>query len=183
LLLNQGVTVTNVDIVVGSRGSNSEEDSVIWRNKTSSVFRFTSLILASSGQVQESDSFFFLSLFGRSIAKSTGTQHRVALVRTDVSDECIANIIRMKRISEPGSALAVTSSKSHTASQLIRRHSSKSPPWKPQIIHSISWLDSVAETYCVSCEVRTRILYPRRRHSIHRRGNLKSYIAITGWTL
>jgi hypothetical protein len=29
LLLNQGVTVTNVDIVVGSRGSNSEEDSVI----------------------------------------------------------------------------------------------------------------------------------------------------------
>jgi hypothetical protein len=45
------------------------------------------------------------------------------------------------------------------------RHSSKSLPRKPQISHSINRLGSVAETYCVSCEVRTGILYPRRRQS------------------
>jgi hypothetical protein len=31
----------------------------------------------------------------------------VALVRTDVSEECIASIIRVKRISESGTTLAV----------------------------------------------------------------------------
>jgi hypothetical protein len=35
--------------------------------------------------------------------------HHVALVRTDVSEERIASIIRVERISELGTALAVTS--------------------------------------------------------------------------
>jgi hypothetical protein len=35
--------------------------------------------------------------------------HRVALVRTDVSEELGASIIRVPRIGEPGISLAVTS--------------------------------------------------------------------------
>jgi hypothetical protein len=37
---------------------------------------------------------------------------RVALVRTDVSEECIAYIIRVTRMSELGTTLAVTSNRS-----------------------------------------------------------------------
>jgi hypothetical protein len=43
--------------------------------------------------------------------------HRVALVRTDVSDELSASIIRVTRIGELGTLLLrnVSSNKSHTA--------------------------------------------------------------------
>jgi hypothetical protein len=40
---------------------------------------------------------------------SSGMLRRVALVRTDVSDELIASIIRVTRIGEIGKTLAVTS--------------------------------------------------------------------------
>jgi hypothetical protein len=50
---------------------------------------------------------------------SSGMLRRMALITTDVSEEVIASI--------------------------IRRHSSESPPWKPQILHSINRLSSVAE--------------------------------------
>jgi hypothetical protein len=43
---------------------------------------------------------------------STGMLRRVPLVRTDVSDECIASIIRVTRLGELGTALAVTSNRS-----------------------------------------------------------------------
>jgi hypothetical protein len=36
--------------------------------------------------------------------------------------------------------------KKHTVSHPRRRHCSQSPPWKPQILHSINRLGSVAET-------------------------------------
>jgi hypothetical protein len=53
-----------------------------------------------------------------------------------------------------------------------------------QILHRINWLDSVAETLCVSCDIRAGFYIPQDDilHS-HRRENLKSYIALTGWTL
>jgi hypothetical protein len=38
---------------------------------------------------------------------SSGMLHRVALVRTDVSEECSAFIIRMTRVGEVGITLAV----------------------------------------------------------------------------
>jgi hypothetical protein len=38
---------------------------------------------------------------------SSGMLHRVALVRTDVSEELSASIIRVTRIGEPGTMLAV----------------------------------------------------------------------------
>jgi hypothetical protein len=41
---------------------------------------------------------------------SSGMLHRVALVRTDVSEKCIASIIRVIRIGELGT-LAVTSNR------------------------------------------------------------------------
>jgi hypothetical protein len=41
---------------------------------------------------------------------SSGTLRRVALVRSDVSEECSAYIIRVTRIGELGTTLAVTSS-------------------------------------------------------------------------
>jgi hypothetical protein len=43
---------------------------------------------------------------------SSGMLHRVALVRTDVSEEFSASIIRVTRIGELGIASAVTSSRS-----------------------------------------------------------------------
>jgi hypothetical protein len=43
---------------------------------------------------------------------SSGMLRRVALVRTDISDEGIASIIRVTRIGEIGTTLAVTSSRS-----------------------------------------------------------------------
>jgi hypothetical protein len=56
---------------------------------------------------------------------SSGVLRRVALVRTDFSEECIASIIRVTRIGKLGTTLAVTinrhtlrcvgSYKSHTA--------------------------------------------------------------------
>jgi hypothetical protein len=45
---------------------------------------------------------------------SSGTLHRVALVRTDVSEELSASIIRVTRISELGKTLAVTSKRRNT---------------------------------------------------------------------
>jgi hypothetical protein len=49
-------------------------------------------------------------------------------------------------------------------------------------LHSINRLGSVAETQCVSCEVRTGILYPRNVIlPSHRRENIKSYsLLLTG---
>jgi hypothetical protein len=44
---------------------------------------------------------------------SSGMLHHVALVRTDVSEELSASFIRMTRIGELGTALAVTSNR-HT---------------------------------------------------------------------
>jgi hypothetical protein len=50
---------------------------------------------------------------------SSGMLRRVALVRTDVSEECSAFIIRVTRISELGTTLAVTSNR-----RTLRRNTS-----------------------------------------------------------
>jgi hypothetical protein len=49
--------------------------------------------------------------------------HRVALVRTDVSEELSASIIRVTRIGELGKTLAVTSNRHHC-----------------EVLHSVRWL-------------------------------------------
>jgi hypothetical protein len=73
---------------------------------------------------------------------------RVALVRTDVSEEIFAFIIRVTKIGELGTMLAVTSNR-------------RTLP---------------------SCELSVNIPEYTILHS-HRRENLKTYIALTGWDL
>jgi hypothetical protein len=72
---------------------------------------------------------------------SSGMLRRVALVRTDVSEEHIASFNRVTRIGELGTTLVVTSN-----GRTLRNI-------PEDILHS------------------------------HRRENLKSYIALTGWGL
>jgi demethoxyubiquinone hydroxylase (CLK1/Coq7/Cat5 family) len=50
---------------------------------------------------------------------SSGMLHRVALVRTDVSEELSASIIRVTRIGELGATLAVTSNRSKLRSNTM----------------------------------------------------------------
>jgi hypothetical protein len=64
---------------------------------------------------------------------SSGMLHRVAFVRTDVSEALSASIIMATRIGEPGTTLAVTSNRS-----TLRRNKTAFfivTAWKPQILH------------------------------------------------
>jgi hypothetical protein len=93
----------------------------------------------------------------------------VALVRTDVSEERIAFIIRVTRTGEPGTMFVVSvttnivlipvtlmmmryappnagSYKSHMASHPRRRHSSQSLLCKPQILHKIIGFKEIKNT-------------------------------------
>jgi hypothetical protein len=80
---------------------------------------------------------------------SSGVLHNEAVLGTDVSEERITSIIRLTRICELGTTLAVTSN----WRRLRRNTISHSNITEDNILHS------------------------------HRRGNLKSYIALTGWAL
>jgi hypothetical protein len=53
---------------------------------------------------------------------STGMLRRVALVRTDVSEELIASIIRVTRIGELGTTLAITSNRASVLTRATRRN-------------------------------------------------------------
>jgi hypothetical protein len=55
---------------------------------------------------------------------------RVALVGTDISDERIASIIRVTKIGELGTTLAVTSNLKHPAKKYSVRFSHKTPFFK-----------------------------------------------------
>jgi hypothetical protein len=86
---------------------------------------------------------------------------RVILVRTDVAEERIAFIIRAIRIAELGTTLAVASNRSTlTLMEAIR----------------------CSETSVLTGVTQRNISEDSVRHS-RRRDNLKSYIALTGWTL
>jgi hypothetical protein len=60
---------------------------------------------------------------------SSGTLHRVALVRTDVSEIPSASFIRVTRIGELGATLAVTSNR-RTLRRNTKVHRFLSPWWK-----------------------------------------------------
>jgi hypothetical protein len=114
---------------------------------------------------------------------SSGNLRRVPLVKTDVSEACIASFIRMTRIGELGT-LAVTSNRS-----TLRRNMC-SVLWLLVTAKVLSSpiLTLMMETIRSSkTSVLTRVT---RRHipeddflHSHRRENLKSYIALTGWDL
>jgi hypothetical protein len=89
----------------------------------------------------------------------------VALVRTDVSDECFASIIRTTRIGEL--RLLVTANIVPSSGIFVT-----------QMMEAIR----SSETSVLTRATRHHIPEDGILHS-HRRENLKSYIALTGWTL
>jgi hypothetical protein len=84
---------------------------------------------------------------------TSGTIHRVALVKTDVSEESNASIIRVKLIVNLGAMLL----------QLLAT-------------------DNVHSSTILTTATRRNIPEYGIIHT-HRRENLKSYIALTGWAL
>jgi hypothetical protein len=92
---------------------------------------------------------------------SSGMLRRVALVRTDVSEERSASIIRVTRFGELGPS-AVTS--------------------LPILVTLMMEALSSSDTSVPTRATRRNIPEDDILHS-YRRENLKSYIALTGWTL
>jgi hypothetical protein len=95
---------------------------------------------------------------------------RVALVRTNISKARIASIIRVTRINELGTTLAVTGNR-----RMLRRNT------KYLVTLMMEALDS-NETSVLTRATRRNKPEDGILHSDSRE-NLKSYIALTGWTL
>jgi hypothetical protein len=89
---------------------------------------------------------------------SSGMLRRVALVRTDVSEGLSSSFIRLTRIGELGTTLALTSNR-----RTLRRNT--------------KGVLSSSETKVLTTVTRRNIPEDIILHS-HRRENLKSYIAI-----
>jgi hypothetical protein len=98
---------------------------------------------------------------------SSGLLSRVGLVRTDISEERLACIFKVTTIDELRTTLAVTSNRStlRDVPEVGVLHSHRR---ETSNLNDIKRLSSVAETQCVSGEVRTVFLYSRRRqYSMH----------------
>jgi hypothetical protein len=91
---------------------------------------------------------------------------RVDLVRTDVSEEPRASIIRVTRIGELGTTLALTSNR-----RTIRRNA------LCIIVTRLREVLRSSVTWFITKETRRNIQEDAIHHS-HRRENLKSYIVI-----
>jgi hypothetical protein len=102
---------------------------------------------------------------------SSSMLHHVAIVRTDVSVELRASIIRVTRIGELGTMLAVTSNR-----RTLQRNSS--PFLVALMMEALSSSETSVLTKATQCNVPEDGIL----HS-HRCESLKSYIALTGWTL
>jgi hypothetical protein len=104
----------------------------------------------------------------------------VALVRTDVSEELIAFIIRVTRIGELGTTLAVTSSiSSQRASVLVTVNVASS---SPSLVTLKMEAISSSETSVLTRATRRNIPEDGILHT-HRHENLKSYTVLTGSAL
>jgi hypothetical protein len=97
--------------------------------------------------------------------------HQVALVRTDVAEERIASIIRVTKIGELGTTLAVTS-------KLILLRAANFPS-SPILATLVMEAILSSETSVLTKATRRSIREDDILHS-HCRENLKSYIALTG---
>jgi hypothetical protein len=123
---------------------------------------------------------------------SSGMLHRVALVRTDVSEELTASIIRVTRIGELRTTLAVHCSfhpddggaKFHFVflHGVRRLLVTANVPSSPILVTLMMEALSSSETSVLTRPTRCNIPEDSILHS-HRRDNLKSYIALTGWDL
>jgi hypothetical protein len=105
--------------------------------------------------------------------------HRVALVRTDVSEELRASFIRVTRISELGTTLAATSDR-----RTLRRNVATSVvPSSPILVTLMEALGS-SKTSVLTGATRHNIPEDTILHS-HCSENLKSYkkvMSLTEWT-
>jgi hypothetical protein len=97
---------------------------------------------------------------------------RVALVRTDVSEELNASFIRVTRIGELGTTLAVRRWLV-TASVILS---------SPILVTLMKEALSSSQTSVLTRATQRNIPEDDILHS-HRHENLKPYIALTGWTL
>jgi hypothetical protein len=95
---------------------------------------------------------------------------RLAVVRTDASEERIASIIRMKRISELGTNLE------QKLRLLIIVNVPSSPIVATRMVETIRSSETSVLTRVKLCNIPEDDIL----HS-HRRDNLKSYIALTDW--
>jgi hypothetical protein len=107
---------------------------------------------------------------------SSGMLRLEALVRTDVSEEPSASFIRATRIGELGTTLAATSNRRRllVAASVV--------PSSPFLVNLMKEALGSSETSVLTRASRRNIPEDTILHS-HRRENLKSYIALTGWTL
>jgi hypothetical protein len=121
---------------------------------------------------------------------SSGMLRRLPLVRTDVSEEPGASFTRVTRISELGTTQAATSNR-----RALRRNTTEFlrsvrrllvtasvVPSTPILVILMKEAQSSPETPVLTTATRRDIPEDTILHS-HRRENLKSYIALTGWTL
>jgi hypothetical protein len=110
----------------------------------------------------------------------SGILRRVALVRTYVTEERSSSIVRVTRIGELGTTLSVTSNGRNRVRRLLVTASVV--PSSP--IHVTLMMEelSSSETSVLTRVTRRNIPEDGILHR-HRRQNLKSYIALTGWTL